>query len=86
MASRQALSVSRHAGVDTLLRTVAHRTDRRNSRLILLALLLSCVINGETVTGALKQATWLVVAVIILVVVGLVETFLIQRRVLLYSS
>ncbi|MFH9858637.1 hypothetical protein [Streptomyces sp. NPDC017202] len=57
-----------------LLRTFAHGTDSRNSQLILLAAVLGCVINGDTVTGILRQATWLVVALIILIILRTVET------------
>ncbi|MFJ4034580.1 hypothetical protein [Streptomyces griseoluteus] len=52
-----------------LSRTLAHGTDSRNRYLIFLATLLACVINGETLTGILTQATWLIVTVIVLVVV-----------------
>ncbi|MFI1925760.1 hypothetical protein [Streptomyces sp. NPDC020377] len=52
-----------------LSRTLAYGTDSRNINLIFLATCLACVINGETLTGILAQATWLVVTVIILVVV-----------------
>ncbi|WP_427165792.1 hypothetical protein ACQF4J_14830 [Streptomyces sp. C1-1] len=30
---------------------------------------MACVINGDTVSGVLRQATWLVVEVIVLIVV-----------------
>ncbi|MFF9802688.1 hypothetical protein ACF1G3_35470 [Streptomyces rochei] len=74
MASRQvqnALALIAEGGA--LSRTVAYGTDTRNSRLILLAVILSCVINGDSVTGILRQATWLVVAVIVLIAAQAVE-------------
>ncbi|KAB2977177.1 hypothetical protein F8R89_17525 [Streptomyces sp. SS1-1] len=56
-----------------LSRTFAYGTDSRNSYLIFIATCVACVINGETLTGILAQATWLVTAVIILVVVQRVD-------------
>ncbi|EMF22937.1 hypothetical protein H114_30050 [Streptomyces gancidicus BKS 13-15] len=56
-----------------LSRTFAYSTDSRNSQLILLGVIMSCVINGDTVTGILRQATWLVVTLIILVILRAVE-------------
>ncbi|MFE9495967.1 hypothetical protein [Streptomyces collinus] len=48
--------------------TVPYGTHARNL-VVLLVLVESCVINGETVTGVLQQATWLIVAVIVLIIV-----------------
>jgi uncharacterized protein involved in exopolysaccharide biosynthesis len=46
---------------------------------ITLAVILGCVINGDTLTGVLRQATWLVVAITALVVVHVVESVLMRR-------
>lgn len=74
MASRQVLNTSALAlEGGALSRTVAYSTDSRNSQLISLAVVLGCVINGDTLTGILRQATWLVVALIILIVLRAVE-------------
>ncbi|WP_405536398.1 hypothetical protein OG787_24560 [Streptomyces sp. NBC_00075] len=62
-----------------LSRTLAYGTDSRNINLIFLATCLACVINGETLTGILTQATWLVVTVIILAVVLAVERLAVER-------
>ncbi|MFK0125427.1 hypothetical protein ACIQSP_19180 [Streptomyces nigra] len=43
--------------------------------------LLACVINGDTVTGVLRQATWLVIAVIVLIVVQMIASYRPQARV-----
>ncbi|MFJ2925007.1 hypothetical protein ACIPIU_08290 [Streptomyces massasporeus] len=61
-----------------LSRTLAYGTDSRNTYLIFLATCLACVINGETLTGILKQATWLVVTVIVLVVVQAADRLFVQ--------
>ncbi|MEU1569722.1 hypothetical protein ABZ519_00815 [Streptomyces collinus] len=61
-----------------LSRTLAYGTDSRNIYLIFLATCLACVINGETLTGILKQATWLVVTVIVLVVVQAADRLFVQ--------
>ncbi|MFK4021139.1 hypothetical protein ACOZDZ_01325 [Streptomyces griseoincarnatus] len=52
-----------------LLETVARGTDSRKKVMIPLAVFMACVINGDTMSGLLRQATWLVVAVIVLIVV-----------------
>ncbi|MFJ4748366.1 hypothetical protein [Streptomyces albogriseolus] len=52
-----------------LVQTVARSTDSRNNTMIILAVGLACVVNGDTVSGILRQATWLVVAVTILIIV-----------------
>ncbi|MEU6361851.1 hypothetical protein [Streptomyces albidoflavus] len=49
--------------------------------MVITVFLLTCVINGDTVTGVLGQATWLVIAVIVLRVVQLVAPHLPQPRV-----
>jgi hypothetical protein len=75
MASAQARNALRlHGG--TLSRTLAQTIDEGNRNVILLGVILSCVINGDTVSGILRQGTWLVVAVIILVVVQAVHGWL----------
>jgi hypothetical protein len=50
----------------------------RNS-LIMLGIIASCVINGDTATGVLKQATWLLIVMVILVVARTGETLVQQR-------
>ncbi|MGA5002702.1 hypothetical protein ACPCB7_32325 [Streptomyces arboris] len=55
-------------------RTLAYGTDSRNSQLILLGVILSCVINGDSVTGILRQATWLVVTLVVLIIVQIVQS------------
>ncbi|WP_185832686.1 hypothetical protein [Streptomyces sp. WAC 04229] len=52
-----------------LLQTLARGTDSGNKTMIMYAAALACVINGDTMTDVLRQATWLVVAVIILIIV-----------------
>ncbi|MER5463449.1 hypothetical protein ABT010_22750 [Streptomyces sp. NPDC002668] len=47
--------------------------------MITLALIVGCVINGDTLTGVLRQATWLVVAIIALVGVQVVESVFMRR-------
>ncbi|MGW6290980.1 hypothetical protein [Streptomyces sp. NPDC055107] len=47
-----------------LFATLARETDSRKKAMIPLAVLAACVINGDTVTGVLQQATWLVVVLI----------------------
>ncbi|MFS4107546.1 hypothetical protein [Streptomyces sp. PD-S100-1] len=65
------------------LQTVACGTDSRKEVMITLAVVSACVINGDTdtMTDVLRQATWLVVAVIILTVVQAVVSYLPQQRV-----
>jgi hypothetical protein len=58
------------------LQTVACGTDSRKEVMIILAVVMACVINGDTMTGVLHQATWLVVAIIILTVVQAVVSHL----------
>ncbi|TQJ75196.1 hypothetical protein [Streptomyces sp. SLBN-31] len=64
-----------------LLATLARGTDSRKKIMIPLAVAIACVINGDTMTGVLRQATWLVVAVIVLVVVQAVAAHLPQSHV-----
>ncbi|MEU7381572.1 hypothetical protein AB0A91_16525 [Streptomyces sp. NPDC042207] len=64
-----------------LLETVARGTDSRKKIMIPLVVVMACVINGDTMTGALRQATWLVVAVIVLIVVQAIAGRLPQPRV-----
>jgi hypothetical protein len=64
-----------------LLATLARGTDSRKKIMLLLAVLTACVINGDTMTGVLRQATWLVVAVIVLIVVQTIAMRLPQPRV-----
>ncbi|MEW1774128.1 hypothetical protein [Streptomyces sp. NPDC086777] len=64
-----------------LLETVARGTDSCKKIMIPLAVIMACVINGDTMTGALRQATWLVIAVTVLVVVQALVDWLPQRRV-----
>jgi hypothetical protein len=59
--------------------TLTFGIDSRNSYLTSIATCLACVINGETLTGALAQETWLVVAVIILVSVQAVDRLSVER-------
>ncbi|MFE1253434.1 hypothetical protein [Streptomyces fungicidicus] len=64
-----------------LLATLARGTDSRKKIMLSLAVVLACVINGDTMTGVLRQATWLVVAVIVLIIVQAVAVHLPQLRV-----
>lgn len=60
------------------LRTVAQSSAGRNF-LTVLGVVAACVINGDTVSGILKQSTWLVVVITVLTVVRTVEA-LVRRR------
>ncbi|MEU1196830.1 hypothetical protein ABZ446_11475 [Streptomyces sp. NPDC005813] len=62
-----------------LLATLARGTDSRKKIMVPLAMVLACVINGDTMTGVLQQATWLVVAVIMLIVVQAIAEHLQPR-------
>ncbi|MGC9500795.1 hypothetical protein [Streptomyces sp. WG7] len=64
-----------------LLATLARGTDSRKKIMLSLAVGLACVINGDTMTGVLRQATWLVIAVIALLIVQTVAGHLPQPRV-----
>ncbi|MFJ8573582.1 hypothetical protein [[Kitasatospora] papulosa] len=52
-----------------LFATLARETDSRKKFMILLAVVVACVINGDTMTGVLRQATWLVSVLVVLIVV-----------------
>ncbi|MEU6774100.1 hypothetical protein [Streptomyces sp. NPDC046759] len=64
-----------------LLDTLAR--GRRSIKKIMIpsAVIMACVINAEAVTGLIRQATWLVVAVIVLIVVQAIAVRLPQPRV-----
>ncbi|MGY1998284.1 hypothetical protein ACR31U_18175 [Streptomyces rochei] len=64
-----------------LLATLARGTDSRKKIMLLLAVVMACVINGDTMTGVLRQATWLVVAAIVLIIVQAIVVRLPQPRV-----
>jgi hypothetical protein len=64
-----------------LIRTLARATDSGKEPMIAMAVVLACVINGDTMTGVLRQATWLVVAVIVLTVLQMITTHLPRPRV-----
>ncbi|MFC8659493.1 hypothetical protein ACFUCT_30415 [Streptomyces parvus] len=55
-----------------LLRTVARCTDSRKEPLFAVALILACVVNGDSLTSVLRQATWFVVALIVLIIVQVI--------------
>ncbi|MFI8311723.1 hypothetical protein ACIGBK_14020 [Streptomyces microflavus] len=69
-----------------LLATLARETDSRKKVMIPLAVLAACVINGDTVTGVLRQATWLVVVLIVLIAVQEITAHLPHSRVKPASS
>ncbi|MER5226847.1 hypothetical protein [Streptomyces flaveus] len=69
-----------------LLATLARGTDSRKKIMLSLAVVAACVINGDTMTGVLRQATWLVVAVIVLIVVQTIAMHLSQPRVKLANT
>ncbi|MFJ6943149.1 hypothetical protein ACISU4_00515 [Streptomyces wuyuanensis] len=73
-----ALNVLLPFGSGRTLRTVAQSTGSRNF-LITLGVIAGCVINGDTATAILKQGTWLVIVVTVLVVVRTVEA-MVHRR------
>jgi hypothetical protein len=52
-----------------LLQTLARATGSGKETMIVIGVMLACVINGDTVSGVLRQATWLVIAIIVLTVV-----------------
>ncbi|GLP65775.1 hypothetical protein TUSST3_23950 [Streptomyces sp. TUS-ST3] len=64
-----------------LLATLARGTDSRKKIMLPLAVFAACVINGETASGVLRQATWLVIAVIVLITVQAVAIHLPKSRV-----
>ncbi|MFB7548856.1 hypothetical protein [Streptomyces sp. NPDC056154] len=57
--------------------TVAQGASSRNL-VILLGLIASCVINGDTLTDVLRQATWLTGAVVILIIARTTEVLLLR--------
>ncbi|MFG2028142.1 hypothetical protein [Streptomyces sp. NPDC048825] len=63
-----------------LLATLARGTDSRKKIMLSLAVVAACVINGDTMTGVLRQATWLIVAVVVLIVVQAIAVHLPQSR------
>ncbi|MER7573218.1 hypothetical protein [Streptomyces sp. NPDC126514] len=52
-----------------LFRTLARANDSGKEPMLALAVVPACVINGDSMTGVLRQSTWLVVAVIVLIAV-----------------
>lgn len=62
------------------LQAVACGTGSRHKTMITLAGALACVVNGDTMTSVLRQATWLVVAITVLVLVQLVAACLPEAR------
>ncbi|WP_335932541.1 hypothetical protein [Streptomyces sp. PTD5-9] len=56
-----------------LLRTVARHTDSRKEPLFAAAFALACVINGDSLTSVLRQATWFMVALIVLILVVVIS-------------
>ncbi|UFR03189.1 hypothetical protein KBP30_19265 [Streptomyces sp. Go40/10] len=63
------------------LQTLACRTDSRNKTKIGLAVILACVLNGDSLTSVLQQATWLVVSITVLILVQVVVGYLPRGRV-----
>jgi VIT1/CCC1 family predicted Fe2+/Mn2+ transporter len=49
--------------------------------MIITGVVLACVINGDTMSGVLRQATWLVLAITVLIVVQAVALNLPRRPV-----
>ncbi|MEU8032617.1 hypothetical protein AB0C13_28940 [Streptomyces sp. NPDC049099] len=64
-----------------LLETVARGTHSRKKIMIPLAVVVACVINADALTALLRQATWLVAGVIVLIVVQAIAARLPQPRV-----
>ncbi|MFR0353175.1 hypothetical protein [Streptomyces sediminimaris] len=54
------------------LQTLACGTDSRNKTKIVLAVILACVVNGDSLTSLLQQATWLVASITVLILVQVV--------------
>ncbi|MEU5793357.1 hypothetical protein ABZ800_07455 [Streptomyces sp. NPDC047813] len=63
------------------LQTFACGTDSRNKTKIVLAVILACIINGDSLTSVLQQATWLVVSITVLILVQVIVGYLPWRRV-----
>lgn len=62
-----------------IARTLASSTDSGKNSMIATALILACVINGETLSKDLEQATRLTVAVIILIIVRTLAVILLRQ-------
>ncbi|MCX5049543.1 hypothetical protein [Streptomyces sp. NBC_00474] len=62
-----------------LLQTVARGTDSGKA-MIATATALACVINGDTMTDVLRQATWLILAITVLIIVQVVATAVSVKR------
>ncbi|QHA04725.1 hypothetical protein GQF42_16765 [Streptomyces broussonetiae] len=54
------------------IQTLACGSDSRNKTKIVLLIVLACVINGDSLTNVLQQATWLVVSITVLIIVQVV--------------
>ncbi|ONI50885.1 hypothetical protein DLE01_08060 [Streptomyces sp. FT05W] len=57
-----------------LLRTVARGTDSCKEPLFVGAFVLACIINGDSLTSVLRQATWFIVALIVLILVQVIAS------------
>ncbi|WP_329397993.1 hypothetical protein OHA45_27610 [Streptomyces lydicus] len=64
-----------------LLDTVARGLRSIKKIMIPLTVVVACVLNADAVTNLVRQATWLVVAVIVLIVVQAIADRLPQPRV-----
>ncbi|GHA14719.1 hypothetical protein ACFOOM_10940 [Streptomyces echinoruber] len=64
-----------------LLDTVARGRRSIKKIMIPLTVVMACVINADAMTALVRQATWLVVAVIVLIVVQAIAARLPQPRV-----
>ncbi|MFI9241874.1 hypothetical protein ACIGXF_04630 [Streptomyces sp. NPDC053086] len=64
-----------------LLDTVARGRHSFKKIMIPLAVVVACVINADAVTALVRQATWLVVALIVLIVVQAIAARFPQSRV-----
>ncbi|MDO0911752.1 hypothetical protein QQM39_13090 [Streptomyces sp. DT2A-34] len=71
-----ALSDSRSSTLGTL----AQAAIGGNGQLIIFVGILGCVITGDSITGMLRQATWLVIIVTVLVALRIVESALSRRH------
>ncbi|MET8575451.1 hypothetical protein [Streptomyces sp. NPDC005012] len=69
------------SALDThLAQTLARGTDSRNKVMIGSALVLLCVIKGDSLSKILREATWLVVAVIVLILAQAALDHISERR------
>ncbi|MEU9476530.1 hypothetical protein [Streptomyces sp. NPDC048191] len=70
------MSIQGFAGLSVLdvhpLKVAPCGAEDRPKAVITLAGALACVVNGDTMTGVLHEASWLVVAITVLVLVQLV--------------